>query len=808
MRALLLDALTGLKSRMAPTLVTMAGLTLSLAVCLLLGLFCLALSAVDPKIPDAQRVVMLTFKGAVEQPGAWFTGSPVAFGPMLKSRQLPLALISRCSAEAMTVRMRDSTQIVSVLAADPDLVPLLGLNALHGDLRATLLRDDAIAITPDIVRKLWGELPLPDALGRSFTSRGKAYTVTAVIPPFDPRGPWFGRHDALASFSMVGKDFRGNIANEAARDAIHQINGRVFARLESGARIKQLSAWMRDAFTASPLYAQLPAEWRDHGEAIAFGGLRLDQLPFDGEDNQLRWRLLGAVGGASVLLLLLAAFNAMNLQAAVLLQRQRETALRRALGANGLHLLQLWSLEALLPLLLSGALAIQLAWWAAPAIANWLGLSPNQPVADPLPVAALLGLALTLLALLPLMLALPASMALRRAPAPALQGRTASEGPWGRRLRQGLLTLQLGGALLLLALAGVMAMQHRYLVQADRGYQTHNRLILSAMVESDMLPNLDPFIAALKQHPAVSHWAFSSARPAMDIGGPSEMHVSADRHKLGLRMTVVTPGYFDTYGMQVLAGKPQGAHGEASLVLDAKAAKALGFASPQAAIGAVLLGGGAWPEEGKEARRVVAVIGDVKQESAREAAMPQGFLIVDQPQWDLTVHGPDPQALRQALEQLWKDHGPSVPYRIWTADEQRAMVYQQEGQLTTVLATVALLAVAVAMLGAYALVADTLRRRRTELVLHRLHGAGSLAIVAQVARELLWPLLLASTIGLGLAAPLGQRYLADFVERASMPVGLALPLALAALFTVFVVTLAAWRHIRLALALQPIAALE
>jgi hypothetical protein len=50
------------------------------------------------------------------------------------------------------------------------------------------------------------------------------------------------------------------------------------------------------------------------------------------------------------------------------------------------------------------------------------------------------------------------------------------------------------------------------------------------------------------------------------------------------------------------------------------------------------------------------------------------------------------------------------------------------------------------MLGAYTLVADTLRRRRTELILHRVHGASDMAIVRQVARELASPLLVAVAI--------------------------------------------------------------
>jgi hypothetical protein len=806
-KALVQDALRGLRSRSAATAVAVAGLALATGVCLLVALLAMALSDPDPGIPEPDRVVVLDFKANPPGfPSPWFTASPVSFAPMLKARAVPLELISRTSDDNLKVRIQGKLQLVNLLLADPDLVPLFGLKSRHGDLTATLKRFDAIAITPSLARKLWGELPLAQAMGRSIESRGKVYTVTAVIPEPDRRSSQ-GWHEA-----MVGYETQGNLKPEDELKAIYQINGRVYARLRPGASVGQVGGWMREAFMANPAYAELPADWKvgpqGAREAALFRGLTLTQLPFEGDGNALRWQMLGSVGAAAALLLWLAAINTMNLQAASLLQRQRETALRRSLGAGGAQLLQLWALEALLPLLLSAAGALLLAWWVAPAVANWMGLAPGHPVADPVPWRALAGLAACVAVLLPLTLALPAWLALRQPPAPALQGRTASEGPWGRRVRQGLLTLQLGGSLLLLALTGVLALQHQHLLHADRGFATHNRLVLSAIVERAFVPELGPFMTAIRQHPAILHWAFSSARPALDTDGQTEMHVSPSRHKQVLRLTTVSPGFFDTYGMKLLAGSVQTGAGEARLVIDAKATRALGFASPQAAVGALLRGGGSHMQEGQELRRVVAVVNDVKQESARAPAMPQGFMLTDDPQWDLTVHGPDLPALRRALDDIWTAHGPPLLRIVKTADEQRDEAYRQEEQLTTLLAAVALLAMGVAMLGAYALVADTLRRRRTELVLHRLHGAGHKDIARQVAAEFAVPLLLAAAAGLPLAAWLGDRYLAGFVDRVGDGVGLALPLAVASAATVLITAFAALRHVRQALALQPVEALR
>lgn len=784
---------------------------LAMTTCVLVALLAIAFSDPDPAIPNPDRVVLLDMKGNPPgQPSPWFTASPASFAVMLKQRNVPLDLISRAAMNGMDINNQGRLQPTFLLIADPDLVPLLGLKALHGDLPATLTQRDGIAISVGLARKLWGDLPLQQAVGRRIESRGVYYTITAILPNADPRSPLGDMNNPMVgdAMAMVGYESQGNVLSEEQRNAIYLINARVFARLRPAVSVDQVGGWMREAFMANPLYAQLPADWKTNREAAYFRGITLTQLPFEGAGNELRWRLLGTVAAASVLLLLLAAFNCMNLQTASLLQRQRETALRRSLGADARELLHLWAIETALPLLFAASGSLLLAWWLAPAVANWMGLSPEQPVADPLPGRVVIGLMSTVLALLPLILALPAWTALRRAPAPALQGRTASEGPWGRRFRQILLTFQLGGTVVLLSLAGVLAAQQHHLLHADRGFDTRNRLWLGVMVNPEFVPNMDAFLAALDRHPAVEHWAFSDARPARDNQGRMELHVSASEHKQVLRVTTVSPSFFDTYGMTVLAGTPRIGSGEQHLVIDAKAARLLGFGSPGAAVGETLRGGGGFMQEGNEVRRVIAVIKDVKLESAREPALPQAFLLSDKPQWDLNIAGTDLTTLRRVVEQLWKAQGPQLTYDIQSADEQRADAYRQEQQLTTILATIALLTAGVSMIGVYALVADTVRRRRTELVLHRLHGAGHAAVARQVASEFAPPLLIAAALGLPAAVWLGARYLDDFVDRVDFTIGLAVPLIAASGATFFITLLAALRHIRQALVLQPVEALK
>jgi putative ABC transport system permease protein len=810
MKALLRDAGGRLRSQARATLAAIFGLMVAQAACLLVGLFALALASPDPQVPDVDRVVILDFKGNPPgEPSPWFTESPVAFGPLLKERHAPLDLISRTTVGGLTFRLDGRITPAYLLLADPDLVDVLHLTSLAGDLRATLAGKDSIAITTDLLHKLWGELTPAQAIGHRLESDGRWLVVTAVIPDAHARSPiWDATPLVGHAMVIAGFDSVANDMTPEDRSWIYLMTGRVFARLRPGTSVDQVGGWMRDAFRASPRFGELPPEWSHNREPAFFRGVTLKQLPFEGAGSEARWQMLGAAGAACVLLLLLAGFNTMNLQAAGLLQRQRETALRRSLGADGPRLLGLWAMEAGLPLLLAAGGALLIAWWTAPAIANWIGLSPDLPVADPLPWPALAGLAACVLVLLPLTLVLPAWSALRRPPATALQGRTASEGPWGRRVRQILLGLQLGGALALLSLAGVLTVQQHHLLNVDRGFDTHDRLVLHLETDPEKVPSLAALAEALSHSPAITHWTSSWNEPARETDGTRQVHQWGTHTPQMLRVSEVSPSFFDTYGMVLIAGSPQYTAGEANLVIDAKAARLLGFPTPQSAVGALLKAGAGFDLPGDEPHRVVGVVKDVTLESGRDPVRPQAFRLSERTLWNITATGPDPVALRRAFEDAWRTRGLQMPYEFQWADDQRADVYRQEGQLTTAVTVISLLAVLVAMLGAYAMVADTLRRRRTELVLHRLHGASDAAIARQVGGEFGVPLLAAAVVALPLAAWVGWLYLTSFRDHVAPALGLAGPLLAAALVTTLVTALASLRHVRQALALQPIEALN
>src|SRR5262245_33030888 len=122
MKALLAEALRGLLSRRASTLVAVGGLMLALTACVLVAMLAIALSRPDPSIPDPERTVVLDMKpNPPGRPGQWLKRAPVFLGTLLEQRGVPLERISRARANGLDIRNGARLQPAMLILADPDV---------------------------------------------------------------------------------------------------------------------------------------------------------------------------------------------------------------------------------------------------------------------------------------------------------------------------------------------------------------------------------------------------------------------------------------------------------------------------------------------------------------------------------------------------------------------------------------------------------------------------------------------------------------------------------------------------------------
>ncbi len=328
-----------------------------------------------------------------------------------------------------------------------DYFTTLGIPVAHG---RGLVPDDDRAGAPGTVvisHALWqrvfgGE---PSVMGRSLAISGRHFTVVGVAAP-----GFAGLTRGLAVDAWVPMSSRPALTGEAGALTSRGDRGlALLGRLPPGLPMAVAQARL-DALAAG-LRAQHPAEWRDLRDATR----RISLLP----EWQARIQpmlsgpvsaFLALLGAIALLVLLAAAANVATLFLARLVRRQREVAVRLALGARRGRLVRQFLTETLLVALLGGALGVGLAFAAAEALAAMRLPLPVTVALDARPDLRVLGFAVGLSLLAGAALGLfPSLQASRADVLPGLKDEGARRGRG--RLRGAFVVAQVALSLVLLS---------------------------------------------------------------------------------------------------------------------------------------------------------------------------------------------------------------------------------------------------------------------------------------------------------------------------------------------------------------------
>ncbi|HEX3683620.1 MAG TPA: ABC transporter permease [Bryobacteraceae bacterium] len=388
----------------------------------------------------------------------------------------------------------------------------------------------------------------PDIIGRQIHINDQLYTVVGVMPP--------GQQDRMPNDLMVPLSLKPEQINHDFHWLL------VMGRLKPGISIKQAQADM-DAVTRhiGEVYPQ------DKGWGATVEPLRNDFLPR--ERIAGLWLLMGGVG----FVLLIACANVANLLLARGTARQREVAVRASLGASRKRLFGQLLTESLALALVGGVLGVALGWAILKAVVAFMPdqtLPSEADVSLNLPVL-LFTLAATLIAGI-LAGCAPAFQAARLDLNETLKqsGRSVSSGRhWLRRV---LVVAEFTLALTLLAGAGLAIHSFWKITSLDLGIRADHILTFYLPVPEGRLTSADQIrnfytqmLANIEAVPGVSHATVTTGMPVQGTGFGMPFYLEgkpfgnpADRPGAGFQM--VSEGYFDTFGVRVVKGRRFDAH--------------------------------------------------------------------------------------------------------------------------------------------------------------------------------------------------------------------------------------------------------
>jgi putative ABC transport system permease protein len=623
----------------------------------------------------------------------------------------------------------------------------------------------------------------PAAVGRTLVLDGRTYTIGGVMPA-DFHFPLLRQGEVLIPLALEGflKDFRGT--NWLT----------VVGRLKSGLGVREAQA---DLDVLAP---------RIHARIDEHDGWRMEARPLLDDLVGPMKPALTALLGAVLLALLIACANVASLLLARGMARQRELAIRAALGGGRGELVRQLLTEAMLLAGLGGGLALLIAPWALNGL---LALAPqDMPRLDEVHVdGSVLGFALIASMLAGLLAGLlPALQVTQPQLMEVLKqggGGTAARG----RARSALVVAETALAFVLAAGAGLMIRTLSGLLQAPTGLAAPER-VLVADLDLPRARYPDERIAAFAQQleqkisaaPGVRSSALMTSVP-LDPRVRSEYGFAlegGDAFPPGqspkTEILWATPGYLETLGIPLLRGRDLRwtdvkSSPHVVLVNEAFVRRFIPQGEPIGRRIKEILGPEYDPWE------IAGVMGDVRTKGLDRVPAP--ILVVpllQHPTVSLRMAARaasgDPMQLlppiRSEVLALDKD----VPLSV--ARSLDRVVNESVGERRfqmTLLSLFALMALALAALGIYGVMAYSVTQRSREIGIRMALGANSSVVVRLVVGSGLRLSLLGVALGV-LGALLGTRVLASLVYQVSTTD----PLTLAATAAVLVgaAVLASW----------------
>ncbi|MBM6577576.1 ABC transporter permease [Microvirga sp. SRT01] len=763
------------------------GLAVGIAVFLVLSLYARFETSYEKWLPRYDRIYLV--QSVWNMPGSAFNGAiPWTMGGLLDQMRedFPGTVGTRVRGgeDAGSVVRSGAAVSEDVAQVDPTFFDLFDLPMAQGDGRAALTSPANAIISESAAKKYFGS---SDPIGQTMTvamDSANSYRVAGVFRDL-PKNSEFKLSILIPLAKTPPTDNWYHWGSSQLQTFLR------FETPEAARAFERKTGTFVDRRATQDM-------GKDASKTLSLGLLPIERWHLEPTGTQSAGQKLTVVtlGIVGLLTLLIAIVNYVNLATARAGLRAREVAMRKVLGADRGALVRQFLGEAVLTVALAALIGLMLAELSLPLVNAAGGLSLTIPYLVVVPLLMLLVLVVGVAA------GFYPALLLSRYPAAAVlaSARSPGGGRAGTRTREALVVFQFGLAIAFIVGTIVLFAQTRHVRQSDLGFKRDGLLVVRSLAESLVsAPQKRAMVQALSALPGVQTVSVADSA----VGGSG--NDSSDNVKLpgvagngpSLRWIVVGPRFFSVYGSRLIAGRvfddvhrADDSDGVAkdqprAIVINRRAVPALGFRSPEEAIGKTV--GVDRP------RTIIGVVDDMRFDSPRQANTATYYVYTRKPEElgssvaTLRFTG-DPRAMVASVRGVWQRMVPQVPFVGGTADQRLAQFYEADERATRLFAIGAGLAVLIGCVGLWGLASFNTARRVKEVGIRKTLGASSTDIVKLLVGQFLRPVLIANVVAWPLAFVAMRTWLAGFDDRIALSplffVGASVAATLIAVLTV------------------------
>jgi len=715
---------------------------------------------------ELAEVRLVNMKGAR---GGFTRSSPTVTNPIweqIRDRQQGFSGIFAWGTDTANLAPGGEERPARMLYVSGDFFNTLGVQPALG--RPLTTTDDQRGCgTPGVVISdaFWQREYGQDAnvIGRKLTVNDHPLEIVGVTAP-NFFGMEVGKSFDLALPLCAVSFVRGNNRPLSGTMWWLTVNG----RLKPGWSIEQATA-QAQAISPALFETALPADYPPPSVKDYLAS-RLIAVPAGSGISQLReeysqslWLLLAIAGSV----LLVACANLANLLLARASARERELAMRHALGASRLRIIRQLLVESLLLAMAGALLGTALAQGLSRFLVSFLSTGANPVFLDLTPDWRVLTFSIGLAVLTCLLFGLAPAIRATGMKANVVmktggRGMTASRERFS--LRRALVVMQVALSLVLVAGALLFSRSLGKLMTVDTGFQREGiltaRIVFQRLnLTRDRVPVFrDELLERVRAIPGVDSVAVAHELPLRDWGGASAWMDGQDATQAkDTSLSRIGPDYFKTLRIPLLSGRDFDSRDKVNtpnvaIVNEAFAHEFLSGANP--------VGHRFWiaatPGEPDTPYEIVGVVGDTKYEDLREEFIPIAYYAATQddgagPGAQMLIRSRLPQAETVgAIKRVLNEINPAISVRFEGFKSMIEATILRERLLATLSFFFGLLALLLACIGLYGILSYGVASRTNEIGIRMAIGAGRQDVFWLILRESILLVIVGVVVGLPL----------------------------------------------------------